>query len=89
MTWLGIISKALLSPLGKVLAAILAVSVMAGGIYLYGHQRGRMAEQAVFAQWTNQQNEDAGNAAEDWRARYRRCAERGGVFDYETGSCHE
>lgn len=40
MTWLGIISKVLLSPLGKALAAVLAVSVIAGGIYLYGHQRG-------------------------------------------------
>ncbi|MGI3128754.1 hypothetical protein [Nitratireductor sp. PBL-C9] len=89
MTWLGMISKALLSPLGKALAAILAVSVIAGGIYLYGHQRGRMAEQAAFAQWINQQNEDAGNAAEDWRARYRRCAERGGLFDFETGACDE
>ncbi len=40
MTWFGLISKALLSPLGKALAAVLAVSVINGGIYLYGHQRG-------------------------------------------------
>ncbi|MDV6226271.1 hypothetical protein R2G56_08235 [Nitratireductor aquimarinus] len=85
----GFVLSFLLSPLGKALAAVLAVSVIAGGIYLYGHQRGCMSEQASFARWINQQNEDAGNAAEDWRARYRRCAERGGVFDYETGSCHE
>ncbi|MBN7760265.1 hypothetical protein JYP52_03895 [Nitratireductor aquibiodomus] len=75
--------------MGKALVAVLGVSVIAGGIYLYGRQRGRMAEQAAFAQWINQQNEDAGNAAEDWRARYRRCAERGGVFNYETGACDE
>jgi len=89
VTWLGIISKALVSPPGKALAAVLAVCVIAGGIYLYGHQRGRMAEQAALAQCINQQNEEAGNAAEAWRARYRRCVERGGVFDYETGDCHE
>ncbi|MGI3127594.1 hypothetical protein [Nitratireductor sp. PBL-C9] len=40
MTWFGPIFKALLSPLGKALAAVLAVSAIAGGIYLYGHQRG-------------------------------------------------
>ncbi|MBN8244690.1 hypothetical protein JF546_16865 [Nitratireductor aquimarinus] len=40
MTWFGLISKALLSPLGKALAAVLAVSAIAGGVYLYGHQRG-------------------------------------------------
>ena len=36
----GYVLSFLLSPLGKALAAVLAVSVMAGGIYLYGHQRG-------------------------------------------------
>ncbi len=89
MTWIGVVFKVLLSPLGKALAAVLAVSLITGGIYLFGHQRGRMAEQASFAQWINQQNEEAGNAAEDWRARYRRCAERGGLFDFETGACDE
>ncbi|MBN8241851.1 hypothetical protein JF546_02360 [Nitratireductor aquimarinus] len=36
----GVVLSFLLSPLGKALAAVLAVSVIAGGIYLYGHQRG-------------------------------------------------
>lgn len=36
----GYVLSFLLSPLGKALAAVLAVSVIAGGIYLYGHQRG-------------------------------------------------
>ncbi|CAN0653090.1 conserved protein of unknown function [Nitratireductor aquimarinus] len=36
----GFVSRMLLSPLGKALAAFLAVSVITGGIYLYGHQRG-------------------------------------------------
>ena len=89
MIGLGFVSRVLLSPLGKALAAVLAVSLITGGIYLFGHQRGRMTEQASFAQWINQQNEEAGNAAEDWRARYRRCAERGGLFDFETGACDE
>ncbi|WP_417702391.1 hypothetical protein [Pseudophaeobacter sp.] len=40
MIGLGFASRVLLSPLGKALAAVLAVSVIAGGIYLYGHQRG-------------------------------------------------
>ncbi len=40
MTWFGLVSKALFTPLEKALAAVLAVSVMAGGIYLYGYQRG-------------------------------------------------
>ncbi|MDJ1465647.1 hypothetical protein [Nitratireductor sp. GZWM139] len=40
MIGLGFASRVLLSPLGKALAAVLAVSVMVGGIYLYGHQRG-------------------------------------------------
>ncbi len=36
----GFILSFLLSPLGKALAAVLAASIVGGGIYLYGHQWG-------------------------------------------------
>ena len=40
MFGLGFASRVLLSPLGKALAAVLVVSFITGGIYIYGHQRG-------------------------------------------------
>lgn len=48
---------------------------------------GRAAEQAAFLERINQENDNAGNAAEDWRAEYRRCVGAGGVYDFETGTC--
>ncbi len=70
---------------GAVVAALGALALS----HLWAYRAGGSAEQAAFAQWINQQNEDAGNAAEDWRARYRDCVERGGVFKYETSACDE
>ncbi len=85
----GLVYKALFLKLRQALGPVLLVLALAAGIYLYGHHRGRVDEQTAFAAKINQENEEAGNAAEDWRARYRRCAERGGLFDYETGACHQ
>ncbi|MBY8918837.1 hypothetical protein KUG85_04650 [Nitratireductor sp. L1-7-SE] len=83
----SLVYKALFSKLGQALGAVLLVLALAGGIYRYGHHRGRVDEQAAFAAKINQENEEAGNAAEDWRVRYRRCAERGRMFDFATGTC--
>ncbi|WP_349366792.1 MAG: hypothetical protein ABL311_04715 [Nitratireductor rhodophyticola] len=85
----GLVYKALFSKLGQALAVVVGASVIVALIYSYGHHRGRVDEQAAFAGRINQENEEAGNAAEDWRARYRRCAERGGLFNYETGACDQ
>ncbi len=84
----GLVYKALFSKLGQALGAVLLVLAVATGLYLYGYHKGSVEQQAAFAERINLENEEAGNAAEDWRARYRRCAERGGLFDYETGTCH-
>ncbi|EKF41476.1 hypothetical protein [Nitratireductor indicus] len=69
-----------------------AVLAIAGGLmwsHSWAYRTGRSVEQKAFVQKINQENKEAGNAAEDWRARYRRCAERGGLYDFETGACNE
>ncbi|EKF17048.1 hypothetical protein [Nitratireductor pacificus] len=77
--------------IGAWLRAGAAVAVL--GALTWSHlavyRAGRSAEQAAFAEKINQQNEEAGNAAEDWRARYRRCVDTGGLFDHETGTCDQ
>ncbi|MDZ5697828.1 hypothetical protein [Chelativorans sp. M5D2P16] len=76
--------------IGTWLKAGAVLIVLAGVAWSHraAYQAGRTAEQAAFAERINQENEDAGKAAEDWRARYRRCAERGGLYDFERGACH-
>jgi len=54
----------------------------------FAYQAGRQVEQAAFLDRINKENDDAGNSAEDWRGQYRRCVDTGGLFDFETGSCH-
>lgn len=63
--------------------------VVAAGWLLYGKgvSDGRRTEQAAIANKINQDNEEAGDAAEERRARYRRCVDAGGVFNFETGAC--
>lgn len=68
-------------------AAALAV---AGGLvwsHSWMYSQGRRAEQLEVAKKIEKENEDAHDAAEDWRTRYRRCADAGGLFDFETGAC--
>lgn len=77
----------ILSPIGRAVGGVLAAAALVTGVYAYGYQRGRSVEQTAFARKINQENKEAGNAAEDWRAHYRRCAERGGLYDFETGAC--
>lgn len=69
-----------------------ASALIAGLVAFYlghaiGKSTGRAIEQAAFAKKINEENDNAGNAAEKWRADLRRCNAAGGVFDYETGSC--
>ncbi|UUP19486.1 hypothetical protein [Nitratireductor thuwali] len=69
-----------------------AVLAVLGGLAWSHHsayQAGRTAEQAAFMAKLNQENEDAGKAAEDWRARYRRCVDGGGLYSFETGTCDD
>lgn len=69
------------------IGAVLAVIGALAWSHTHAYRAGRQAEQVKFVQKINEENENAGNAAEDWRARYRRCAERGGLYDFETGAC--
>lgn len=69
------------------LAGVVAVMGALTLSHRFAYQAGRSVEQAAFLDRINQENEDAGSSAEDWRARYRRCAERGGLYDFETGAC--
>lgn len=70
---------------------MIGAAVAALGLLTYSHVKaykaGRAAEQAAFAERINEENENAGNNAEEWRAELRRCTLSGGVFNFETGSC--
>lgn len=67
-------------------AAITIVTALTAS-HIWAYRSGRAVEQATIAQRIAKENEDAGNRAEDWRARLRRCVDAGGLFDFETGSC--
>lgn len=71
------------------LCLIAATAVMAagGGGYLWGRADGRAIEQSAFAEQIRKSNEEAGDAAETWRADFRRCNDAGGLFNFETGAC--
>jgi len=68
---------------GAIAGALLA----AGPLYLIGKHDGRAVEQAAIVKRIEKENADAGTAAENWRAEYRRCADAGRLFDFETGAC--
>jgi len=75
---------------GRLWAGLAAIVVLAGLItysHRFAYQAGRQAEQAAFLDRINKENENAGNSAEDWRGRYRRCIDAGGLFDFEAGAC--
>ena len=69
------------------LGAGLAVVAALAWSHSAAYRAGRSAEQAAFVERINQENEYAGNSAEDWRSQYRRCVDAGGLFDFETGAC--
>ena len=69
----------------------IGVALLAGLAWSHtaAYRAARAAEQAALVERINQENEDAGNAAEDWRGRYRFCIGRGGLYDFETGTCDD
>ncbi|WP_309086711.1 hypothetical protein [Chelativorans sp.] len=71
------------------LGAALAVIAGLAWSHTAAYRAGRAVEQAAFSEQIRKENENAGNAAEDWRARYRLCIERGKLFDFETGTCND
>lgn len=79
--------SAVLSPAGRIVMGAVALGGALTLSHCKAYQAGRTAEQAAFAAKINQQNEEAGNAAEDWRTAFRRCVDGGGVFDFEAGTC--
>ncbi len=72
---------------------ILGVGVVALVLLAWTHtaayRAGRTYEQAAFAAKITKENDNAGTAAEKWRADLRRCSDAGGVFDFETGACEQ
>lgn len=71
-----------------ILGAAAALLAALTASHTFAYRAGRSAEQAEIARHINQENENAGEAAEDWRARLRRCVDAGGVYDFETGACN-
>ncbi|WP_432288751.1 hypothetical protein SLT36_30075 (plasmid) [Aminobacter sp. BA135] len=71
------------------LLAVAAVAVIAalGWSHTAAFRYGRSTEQVRFAAEITKENDNAGRAAENWRAEFRRCADAGGVFDFERGTC--
>ncbi len=69
--------------------ALIAAVVLSGGSYIKGRMDGRAIEQAAVINQIKQENTNAGNNAEEWRADFRRCADAGGLYNFETGACDQ
>lgn len=69
------------------IGAGLAVLAVLAWSHTAAYRAGRSAEQAKIVERINQENDDAAENAEDWRAEYRRCIASGRLYDFETGSC--
>jgi hypothetical protein len=73
--------------------AYLLVGAVAGAealltfTHFKAYQAGRSVEQAAFMARIEEENTDAANRAENWRAELRRCNASGGLFDFETAAC--
>jgi hypothetical protein len=67
--------------------AALAVVGMLTWSHTAAYRYGRSTEQARLASQITKENDNAGKAAETWRAELRRCTAAGGLFDFETGTC--
>ncbi|TIT48452.1 MAG: hypothetical protein E5W72_17980 [Mesorhizobium sp.] len=57
--------------------------------HVKAYQAGRTTEQAAIVAKLNQENDNAGNSAEKWRAALRACDAAGRLFDYEAGTCEQ
>ncbi|WP_162230651.1 hypothetical protein [Nitratireductor soli] len=73
--------------LRRFLPVILYVAA-AALVYRMVYSDGRSDGRAEMANKINQDNEEAGDAAEKRRADLRRCVGAGGVFNFETGACN-
>lgn len=75
--------------IGAWIKIIAGLAVLAGLAWSHtaAYRAGRSAEQAKFIERINQENDDAAENAEDWRAEYRRCVASGGMYNFESGSC--
>jgi len=70
----------------KIGAALAVIGVLVWS-HLSAYRAGRAVEQAAFSEQMRKENADAGEAAEEWRARYRLCVAGGWLYDFETGAC--
>ncbi|WP_127524668.1 hypothetical protein [Mesorhizobium sp. Z1-4] len=68
---------------------VLALLVGLAWSHSKAYRAGRAVEQAAILERINEENDNAGNNAEDWRAVYRRCADAGGLYDFETNTCDD
>lgn len=78
-----------LTPAGKAVGGLLAILAAGGAGYVWGRLDGRaLAETAIIKDIVDR-NERAGHDAELCRDLYRRCDERGGVFDFADCACNK
>lgn len=76
-----------LTPAGKAVGALCAVLAAGTAGYVWGRVDGRALAEAAVIQDIIDQNERAGHDAELCRDLYRRCDDRGGVFDFADCAC--
>ena len=72
-----------------VIGAVVSVLALLTYSHVKAYRAGRAVEQAAILDRINEENDNAGNTAEDWRAEYRRCADAGGLYDFETNTCDD
>lgn len=87
MSWIGIAWSALQTKTGAYVGCALVIAVFAwwayGEIFSSGKANGRDGVLTEIIQ----ENTDAGNRSEEWRAALRHCNRTGGLFDFEHGTC--
>ena len=76
-----------LTPAGKAVGAILALVAVGVAGYAWGRLDGRALAEAAIIKDIVDRNERAGHDAELCRDLYRRCDDRGGVFDFTDCAC--
>ena len=69
--------------IGAVLAGIAAFGLYTNAVY----QAGKTAGSTEVIEEINDANDEAGDVAEEHRARLRQCVAAGGVYDFENGTC--
>lgn len=70
-----------------IIGAAMALVAALIGSHTFAYQAGKTAGSTEVIEEINDANDEAGDVAEEHRARLRQCVAAGGVYDFENGTC--